>query len=120
MNLKKISRKRRRRSNSAIVIGRTNIFADLGRKDAAEAMAKVQLAYRIHALIDDSGLNQTQAASLLGVDQPKVSNLMRGRLRGFSIDRLFRFLNLLGQDVEVRLREAKQNRGSVRVFARAS
>ena len=50
-------------------------------------------------------LTQVEAAALLGVSQADVSNLVRGRLRRFSTDRLFRFLNALGQDVEIRMLE---------------
>jgi predicted XRE-type DNA-binding protein len=120
MSLKISKQTKRGRDDTAVFVGNGNVFQDLGRPDAAEALAKVELAYRIHRLIEDSGLTQTQAARRLGVDQPKVSNLMRGRLKDFSIERLFRFLNLLGQDVEVRVRNAKRNEGSVRVYARAS
>jgi predicted XRE-type DNA-binding protein len=113
------TKQRKTRRDDAVFIGSDNVFEDLGRTDAAEAMAKVELAHRIHRLIEASGLTQTQAARRLGVDQPKVSNLMRGRLKDFSIERLFRFLNLLGQDVEVRGRNAKRSEGRVRVYARA-
>ncbi|NEO65990.1 MAG: XRE family transcriptional regulator, partial [Moorea sp. SIO4G2] len=47
------------------------------------------------------GMTQAAAAKVLGVDQPKVSALINGKLAGFSIVRLFRFLNALGQDVEI-------------------
>src|SRR2546430_6074626 len=67
-------------------IGSGNVFDDLGRRDAAEALAKVELAYRIHRLIDESRLTQAQAAKRLGIDQPKISNLVRGRLKDFSIE----------------------------------
>ena len=113
----------RRRSaddDHTIFIGSGNVFQDLGRTDAAEALAKVELAYRIQRLIAELRFTQTQAAKRLGIDQPKVSNLVRGRLKDFSMERLFRFLNLLGQDVEVRVQHAKRSEGSVRVYARAS
>lgn len=48
-------------------------------------------------------LTQTEAAQMLGIDQPKVSALLRGKLLGFSTERLFRFLNALGNDVEIRV-----------------
>jgi predicted XRE-type DNA-binding protein len=43
-----------------------------------------------------------ESAELLGIDQSQLSALVRGRLSGFSTDRLFRFLNALGRDVEIR------------------
>ena len=55
----------------------------------------------------------------LGVDQPKVSALIRGRLDGFSSDRLFRFLTALDRDVEIMIRPKSQEaeRGRIRVIA---
>jgi predicted XRE-type DNA-binding protein len=78
-----------------------NVFADLGVDKPAEALLKAELALQIGRIIDDRGLTQTAAAKVLGVDQPKVSALLRGRLAGFSIDRLVRFAATLGQDVEI-------------------
>ena len=68
-----------------------NVFSDLGRPDAEEALARVRLAQQIAEVIERKDLSQTEAAALMGIDQPKVSALMRGRLSGFSTDRLFRF-----------------------------
>ncbi len=85
-----------------------NVFADLGLKDPEEHLAKAELAHRICELLAERKLTQVRAAKLLGVDQPKVSALMGGKLDGFSTERLFRFLNALGQDVEVVVRPARE------------
>ena len=82
-----------------------NLFADLGRPDAEEALARVRLAQQIAEIIERKELSQTDAAELMGLDQPKVSALVRGRLSGFSTDRLLRCLMLLGQDVEIIVRD---------------
>lgn len=82
-----------------------NLFADLGRPDAEEALTRVRLAQQIAEIIERQSLNQTDAAALMGLDQPKVSALVRGRLSGFSTDRLLRCLTLLGQDVEIVVRD---------------
>src|SRR4051795_8452025 len=78
-----------------------NVFADLGLKNPEELLAKAELVQRICDIIAERKLTQTKAAAVLGIDQPKVSALMRGRLDGFSLDRLFRFLNALGRDVDI-------------------
>lgn len=78
-----------------------NVFADIGVPDPVESMAKAKLLQRICDIVKDRQLSQRQAASLLGIDQPKVSAILRGKIGGFSSDRLFRFLNLLGQDVRI-------------------
>lgn len=83
------------------IVGSGNVFEDLGLPRPAEALAKAELARKIGMLIAKRGLTQAAAAELLKVDQPKVSALVRGRLAGFSLDRLVRFLVLLGSDVEI-------------------
>jgi predicted XRE-type DNA-binding protein len=69
-----------------------NVFADLGLKNPAEHLAKAELVQRIADIIAEQKLTQAKAAKVLGIDQPKVSALLRGKLDGFSLDRLFRFL----------------------------
>ena len=92
-----------------------NVFADLGSPRAEEALAKAELAQKIIDIIRARRLTQHQAAQLLKVDQPKISALTRGRLSGFSIDRLLRFLMLLGQDIEITV---KSRRPRSRIQAR--
>ena len=86
-----------------------NVFADLGLKNPEELLAKAELVQRIADIIAERKLTQVRAAKLLGIDQPKVSALLRGKLDGFSTDRLFRFLNALGRDVEIVIRPAKHS-----------
>jgi predicted XRE-type DNA-binding protein len=88
-----------------------NVFADLGLADAGEALAKAELARRICDILAQRKMTQAQAAAVLGIDQPKVSALIRGKIRGFSTDRLFRFLNALGQDVEIIVRPRRGKNG---------
>jgi predicted XRE-type DNA-binding protein len=80
-----------------------NVFADLGLPNPDELLVKAQLAYQISELISARQLTQVEAAELLGIDQPKISALIRGKLSGFSTERLFRFLNALGSNVEIRI-----------------
>ncbi len=78
-----------------------NVFADLDLKDADELHAKSGLVFRIADIIEKRNLTQMQAAAILNIDQPKISNLLKGRLEGFSTERLFRFLNALDQDIDI-------------------
>ena len=80
-----------------------NVFADLGFQDAEEHLLKAKLATNIAQLIENKGWTQVQTAERTGLDQPKVSRLLRGQLSGFSADRLFAVLNRLGHSVEVRI-----------------
>ena len=81
--------------------GSGNVFADLQVPDSNEALAKAEIAVQIASAIERRGLTQVAAAAKLGVDQADVSDLVRGKLSGFSTDRLIRFLNALGQDVDI-------------------
>lgn len=94
-----------------------NVFADLGVSDPEEALAKVELAHVVSAIISHRHLTQAQAAELLGIDQPKISALVRGRLTGFSIDRLLRFLIALDNDVEIVVRPKRLDHGRVSVVS---
>jgi predicted XRE-type DNA-binding protein len=103
--------------NETITIeqGSGNVFADLGYPNAEEALIKARLAQRITAVLEKKRLTQIQAAKLLDIDQPKVSKLLRGQLREFSTERLFRFLTALDQDVEIVIRRKPRSRRHARV-----
>jgi predicted XRE-type DNA-binding protein len=84
-----------------VFVGTGNIFADIGLPNAEEHLIKAQLVYKIHRLMKARKLRQVDAAKLLGIKQPDVSNLLRGDFRQFSVERLLHFLVALGQDVEI-------------------
>lgn len=93
-----------------------NVFADLGLPNPEEALAKAELAQRIIVLIRKRGFTQVQAAKVLGVDQPKVSALIRGNLAGFSLERLMRFLLRLGQEIKITVQESPNSQSQARVL----
>jgi predicted XRE-type DNA-binding protein len=78
-----------------------NVFADLGLANPEDALAKAQLVIEIAKIIKKRKLTQTRVAKILKIAQPKVSLLLRGYLKSFSLERLLRFLNALGQDVHI-------------------
>ena len=78
-----------------------NVFADLGFDSPVEETTKAELVVQIVRIVRERGLRQVEAASVLGIPQPKASLLLRGRTAGFSTDRLLRFLNRLDQDVRI-------------------
>lgn len=104
-----------RRSKRDYTVGSGNVFADLAVPNPEEALAKAKLAAKIADLIESKCLTQVSAAKLLGIDQPKVSALLRGRLTGFSIERFMRFLLLLGQDIKITVQPAPGSRSKARV-----
>jgi predicted XRE-type DNA-binding protein len=77
------------------------------------------LAIRIAGIIRARRLTQAGAASILKIDQPKISRLLRGQLSGFSTERLMQFLTLLGRDVEIVIKTGPRSRrqGHLRVVA---
>jgi predicted XRE-type DNA-binding protein len=99
-----------------VFVGSGNVFEDLGYPNPEEALAKADLAHQIYKAIKAHKLTQSQAAKILGIDQPKISNIIRGKLSRYSIDRLMRFLRILGKDIEIHVKEPK-NRKSARVLS---
>jgi predicted XRE-type DNA-binding protein len=75
--------------------GSGNVFADMGLPQPEEELAKAQLATHIERAIARRRLTQAKAAARMGIDQPKVSALINGRLDDFSSDRLKRLLTRL-------------------------
>jgi len=89
-----------------------NIFADLEVKDPQEYLAKAELAWSIKKTIVSRKLTQTQAAHILQLKQPDVSDLFRGRLHKFSLDRLMHLLNLLDWDIDIIIKNKISKAGS--------
>jgi predicted XRE-type DNA-binding protein len=87
-----------------------NVFADLGLPNADELLAKAKLASQISSIVAHRHLTQTDAARVLGITQPRVSDLMRGRLEKFSLVTLMHFLTSLGRDVEIVVRKKPRSR----------
>src|SRR3954447_11554925 len=96
-------KKKNRLAEDSVTDSSGNVFADLGIKNAVAYFAKSVLAIHIQRVIDQRGLTQEEAGRILGISQPKVSAIIKGRLDGFSAERLFRFLNILGCDVSIRV-----------------
>jgi len=92
-----------------------NVFADLGLPDADEHIIKAGLVVKIDGIIRQRALTQTAAAQAMGIDQPKVSAMLAGQFRGYSVERLMRFLVALGQDVEIVVTPNKRGEAELRV-----
>lgn len=87
-----------------------NVFHDLGFKQPEEMQAKAQLAYHISQIINHRHMTQKDAAAELGLTQPKVSNIMAGRLDGFSLEKLMMLMVKLNRDVEIVIKKKPRNR----------
>ena len=82
-------------------IGSGNVFADMGLPNPEERLVKARLARLINKAIQTQGWTQQHAAEVLGITQPKVSEMSRGRLKNFSVERLMTFLALLDHRVAI-------------------
>jgi predicted XRE-type DNA-binding protein len=89
-------------------VGSGNIFADIGLPNPEEHLLKAQLVVQLGQLIKARKLTQTAAAKRLGVKQPDLSNILRGRFRGYSVERLMRMLTALDQDIDIVVRPRKK------------
>jgi predicted XRE-type DNA-binding protein len=91
-------------TENTVTPGSGNVYADLGYENPEEMLLKAHLVTLLRKAIKAKGLNQYQEAEVLGIDQPKVSALVRGQFRGYSLERLFKFFNALDLDVEVNVK----------------
>ena len=97
-------------TDTTIEIGTGSVYKDLGFKNHEEFETKSDLVMEITKAIKRKKLTQTQAAKILGISQPKLSELLNGRFRGYSVERLMLFLNSLGKDVDIIVKSKPRNR----------
>jgi len=89
-------------------VGSGNIFADLGLPDAETHFLKAQIVAEIYRLTKERELTQAAAGKRMGISQPEVSRMFKGRFREYSVDRLMAFLTTFDRDVEIRVRPHKK------------
>jgi predicted XRE-type DNA-binding protein len=97
-------------ADTRVEISSGSVYADLGLKNHKEMETKSNLVIEISKAIKKRKLTQTQAAELFGISQPKLSELLNGRFRGYSVERLIHFLNEIGQDVDIVIKSKPRNR----------
>ena len=95
--------------------GSGNVYADLGYPDSDSMLIKAQLAAKIAEIIQRRGLTQTQTAKILGLTQPRVSALLKGRFRGISEHRLLECLTRLGRDIHIEIKPTPRSRSNGRL-----
>ena len=95
---------------SQIEKGSINVYADLGLENAEEMLVKAQLATKIGEIIKRRKLTQAQAAEVLGIPQPKLSNMLRGQFRGISETKMLDCLTRLGRNVEIVIKSAPRSK----------
>ena len=91
-----------------------NVFRDLGfsAEEAEHLLIRSELMIHLQKALASRGLNQTEAARILGVSQPRVSDLKRGRIDLFSTDTLINMLARLGVGVRLVLRTLRSRKAA--------
>jgi predicted XRE-type DNA-binding protein len=92
--------------------GSGNVYTDLGYRDSESMLVKAQLAAKIAEILQRRALTQAHAAEILGLTQPKVSDLLKGRFRGISEHRLLECLTRLGRDVLIVIKPTPKSRSN--------
>jgi predicted XRE-type DNA-binding protein len=105
----------KRKAKIRVEEGSGNVFADLGFAYPEGELLKAKLTLQIYRLIEERGLTQVRAGKILGIKQPHVSSLMRGRSGTFSVERLMKFLTNLGQDVKIIVESAGKEQGEMSI-----
>jgi predicted XRE-type DNA-binding protein len=95
--------------------GSTNVYADLESPDSEQMLLKAQLAEKISQIIQRRHLTQTEAASILGIPQSKLSLILRGQFRGVSELKMLECLNRLGRDVQIVIKKAPRTKVQGRI-----
>lgn len=102
-------------------LGSGNVFADLGLPNPDEELLKAKLVAKIAEVIEKRQMTQAQAGEVMGIPQPKVSELCNGRIETYSVERLYRLLTRVGVGVSVVLEEQPDwSRGRVDVVEASS
>lgn len=110
----------RSKADDTVTASTGNALGDLGLISSDEDILKVEIARAISNILTRYELSQVEAAQLMLIDQPKVSKIIRGRLKEFSSERLMDYLMLLGCDIDIRItRRKKSKRGRLTVAAAA-
>ena len=95
--------------------GSGNVYTGLRYPDSGATLVKARLAAKIGEIVQRRGLTQAQTAEVLGLTQPKVSALLKGRFRGISEHRLLECLTRLGRDVHIVIKPAPRSRSNGRL-----
>lgn len=108
-------KKRRGARGIPVEEGPWNVYADLGYPDSDTMLVKARLAAKIAEIVHRRALTQAQTADILGLTQPKVSALLKGRFRGISEHRLLECLTRLGRDVHIVIKPTPRSRSTGRL-----
>ena len=91
-----------------ITKGSGNVFHDLGfpEGEAQNLLLRSDLMIRIEKIVKDGGMTQQEAAKALGITQPRLNALLKGKISDFSLDALVNMLTRAGMQVKMTVRKA--------------
>ena len=96
-------------SNQNYTVSTGNVYEDIGLNDAAAMKIKADAVMILSKAIADSGMTQAEAARVLGIDQPKISKILRGQFRSLSLDKIFSYLTALNKDINITVSEKRED-----------
>ena len=108
------------KQETSIRRGTKNVFADLGFPDAETHLLKAQLMSRVQDTMQDRKLNQTNAARVMGVSQPDLSRMLKGRFRDVSVELIMRMLTKLGCEVDIVIKSQTRKRAFATIHLEAA
>ncbi len=90
-----------------ITKGSGNVFRDLGfpEGEAQNLLLRTDLMIKIEQLVKKSGLIQSEAAKLLGITQPRINDLLKGRIEKFSLNALVNMIARAGMEVKMTVKK---------------
>ena len=109
--------KKRKVGDTEYYEGSTNVYADLGYAKPEEWALKASIATKVLGIIEENGLTQKDAGTLLGIAQGRVSDLKRGQFDKFSVEKLLAFLNALDRDVHIVIRPKVEAEAHITISA---
>lgn len=88
--------------------GSGNVFRDVGfpPAEAHNLLLRAELMFRVERFVKDHKLTQAAAAKALGITQPRLNQLLKGKIELFSLDALVKMLVKAGLHVELRVKKA--------------
>lgn len=92
-------------SNIEHTVSAGNVYEDLGYEDSAGMKMKAKAVRMLAKTIADSGMTQSDVAKILGIDQPKISRILRGQFRGLSLEKIIGYIMSPGNDVDITVTE---------------
>jgi len=100
------------RARAKVTRSSGNVFRDLGfgPEEAEHLLVRSELMIKIERLLKGRGLTQAEAARIMRVSQPRVSDLLRGKIGLFSTDTLIDMLARLGVTVRIAFAASKSRR----------